>query len=715
MFFQGSNGRSITVLFEGACDDGSTEVAVPGRQPVFTKHLTSDQTELLTSRLAEYSSGKRSVGVQTDNVIMFSDTNELKKAGQVPISETGVNTNSSDSFNQYDNLRLKLDEVISILTNDINKKLEDLLTPQSISFLPTSTPLHDHSTMRSQKNAKNGTVKTLLLPDVPLGQPLSEDELTGLTDVPSNTRTGEKTHVESGPFTDSFQSSDQTDFNSVVTTALAQNGVACHSVAVNAPANNVCSLSPVQSSITALTSGVSPPASADNDLAPLDLSSSTMAHSSVTNPIGYSTPALVGNGVVCIPSNQAQNGVVCLPHGVTSSSIHSSVFPVPVGLISSASCHNSGTVEPGCVSVISSASHNNNTTAVLGTVSINPPTSVYNSISDLSGDVSESTSVPFTAFPLGASSSSLISPETRPKMLVENQVCNVSVGAKNELSQSGLNSQSAEASIPAFSQINDSSLSVDRNTTANQICIPPASIVASSNAATPSVSADMSQKAIGSFQITESCDLGQSKVCSQSVPVGSSYLSASSQIGNSSVGNSFRPSGDVEAQARQPLSLLSHGQLNRGQNYAEIRSFEDMKNVGSSCKVRIAREHMRSKKASSAHAGSFAWNLTQDVYTANELEGRNFNGNYGKQGLSPRRKEAIEEAIHDMYGPDQKHIKAASKAINSGIRGKIFRATSKNIVQNSAVSSWPTGINLAGLMQLANIPTLQIHPVQNNA
>lgn len=706
-------------MFEGACDDGSTEVALPGRQPVFTKHLTSDQTELLTSRLAEYSSGKRSVGVQTDNVIMFSDTNELKKAGQVPTSETGVNTNSCDSFNQYDSLRLKIDEIISILTNDINKKLEDLLSPQSISFLPTSTPLHDHSTMRSQKNAKNGAVKTLLLPDVPLGQPLSEDELTGLTDVPLNSRTGEKTHAGSGPVTDSFQSSVQTDFSSVVTTALAQNGVACHSVAVNVPANNVCSLSPIQSSVTAVTSGMCSPALTDNDLAPLDLSSSTVVHSSVTNPIGNSTPALVGNDVVCVPSNQIQNGVACFPHGVTSSSsIRSNEFPVPVGVITTSS-HNSQTVEPGCVSVMSSTSHYNNTAAVLGTVNINPPTSVHNSIPDVTGDVNSS-SLPFTAFPLGASSSPLISLGTRPQMLLENQVCNFPVGAKlQELSQSGVNSQSAGASIPAFSQINDSSLSVDRNSIANQICIPSASIMASSfsNAVTSSVSTDVCQNAISSFQITESCDLGQSNVCSQPVSVGSSYLSGSSQIGNSSnssVGNSLRPSGDVEAQARQPLSLISHGQLNRGQNYAEIRSVEDMKNIGSSCKVRIAREHMRSKKASSAHVGSFAWHLTQDVFTANELEGRNFNGNYGKQGLSPRRKEAIEEAIHDMYGSDEKHIRAASKAINSGIRGKVFRASNKNTVQNSAVSSWPAGVNLAGLMQLANIPTLHIHPVQNN-
>ena len=68
--FQGSNGRSIRVLYEGSAEEGA--VAEPKRTPLYTEHLSSDQQELLQSRIVEFSGNKRSISIQTEKVFIFS-------------------------------------------------------------------------------------------------------------------------------------------------------------------------------------------------------------------------------------------------------------------------------------------------------------------------------------------------------------------------------------------------------------------------------------------------------------------------------------------------------------------------------------------------------------------------------------------------------------------------------------------------------------------
>ena len=120
-------------------------------------------------------------------------------------------------------------------------------------------------------------------------------------------------------------------------------------------------------------------------------------------------------------------------------------------------------------------------------------------------------------------------------------------------------------------------------------------------------------------------------------------------------------------------------------------------------KVRIDREYAKSMKSFSLFVGSFGWTIARGLFEDSELEGKNFYGTHGKLPFSPRRKEAIEDAVRDLYGPDDTQMKAAAGAINSGLRGVKHRASLK-VAKSNQVSCWTAGVNLGSIMQMAKVP-----------
>ena len=77
------------MLYEGLAEEGAE--AEPKRPPLYTEHLSSDQQELLQSRIVEFSGNKISIGIQTKKVLIFSSVEELKSAeGTMEASSSAV-------------------------------------------------------------------------------------------------------------------------------------------------------------------------------------------------------------------------------------------------------------------------------------------------------------------------------------------------------------------------------------------------------------------------------------------------------------------------------------------------------------------------------------------------------------------------------------------------------------------------------------------------
>ena len=130
-------------------------------------------------------------------------------------------------------------------------------------------------------------------------------------------------------------------------------------------------------------------------------------------------------------------------------------------------------------------------------------------------------------------------------------------------------------------------------------------------------------------------------------------------------------------------------------NYIEIQSHEDMKSVKSS-KVRISRQLARSTKEKASNAGNFGWQIAQKIYSIDERIGRNYAGR-GKPGWSPRRKEALEEAVKENYGPEKCHVEQMRKACDSGMRN--IKIPKKPTIQQSSAMILPENTDLNQLLQ----------------
>ena len=98
----------------------------------------------------------------------------------------------------------------------------------------------------------------------------------------------------------------------------------------------------------------------------------------------------------------------------------------------------------------------------------------------------------------------------------------------------------------------------------------------------------------------------------------------------------------------------------------EIETAADIQTATPTTEVRVKPELLRKLKNASVSTKNFGWNLVKLLFSPNEIVGRNFNGNKGKQQLSPRRRHAVEHGITDMYGEDM--IQTPITGINKGLR-----------------------------------------------
>ncbi len=114
----------------------------------------------------------------------------------------------------------------------------------------------------------------------------------------------------------------------------------------------------------------------------------------------------------------------------------------------------------------------------------------------------------------------------------------------------------------------------------------------------------------------------------------------------------------------------------------EITNGMDMASVPAHAEVRILPTVTRTAKVKSCSKGNFAWSMAKTVYQTNELIGRNYYGNKGKEALSPRRLHAISHAVDDMYGIGADNIKTTVNAMNTGIRNITRKIVPLSTVEN---------------------------------
>ncbi|KAL4240604.1 hypothetical protein ACF0H5_001395 [Mactra antiquata] len=109
----------------------------------------------------------------------------------------------------------------------------------------------------------------------------------------------------------------------------------------------------------------------------------------------------------------------------------------------------------------------------------------------------------------------------------------------------------------------------------------------------------------------------------------------------------------------------SQGQL------VEISSAHDI--IPGDFEFRINPITVRHVNSYSVSLGNFGWNLVQQLFSADELVGRNYRGGKGKLGLSPRRVHAIEHAVSDLFGNQGNNLKQIANAVNGALRNKFIR------------------------------------------
>ncbi|KAL4237908.1 hypothetical protein ACF0H5_002618 [Mactra antiquata] len=109
----------------------------------------------------------------------------------------------------------------------------------------------------------------------------------------------------------------------------------------------------------------------------------------------------------------------------------------------------------------------------------------------------------------------------------------------------------------------------------------------------------------------------------------------------------------------------SQGQL------VEISSAHDI--IPGDFEFRINPITVRHVKSYSVSLGNFGCNLVQQLFSADELVGRNYRGGKRKLGLSPRRVHAIEHAVSDLFGNQGNNLKQIANAVNGALRNKFIR------------------------------------------
>ena len=429
--FQGSKGRSIRVLYEGSAEEGA--VAEPKRTPLYTEHLSSDQQELLQSRIIEFSGNKRSIGIQTEKVLIFSSVEELKSAA-------GSMEASSSAFSLGE-VEKKLDQILSVLDTVTNRKLDELIAPQTSALFPSSTPINISSLLENtgiQRRRKSSFGTRLRIPDsdddisqspVSSRVPLFNDNGTrSVSEIPAMTTTTNTDGQTTSTTADTNRSSNVEcakltpglDFlilSNNVPNDTSSSHLDAHQpkVVASLPEYNPSIMESVSQSTTCNTQSEFTSATSDFDpFLDLDIEPTQCTSVNVTSaPLGNVTSAPLGNVTSAPLGNvtSAPLGNVTSAPGNETSAPLGNVTSAPLGNVTSAPLGNEtsaplGNVTSAPLGNVTSAHLGNVTSAPLGNVTSAPLGNVTsaplgNVISAPLGNVTSAPLGNVTSAPLG--------------------------------------------------------------------------------------------------------------------------------------------------------------------------------------------------------------------------------------------------------------------------------------------------------------------------
>ena len=113
LLFQGSNNREIFVMVEGLQEPNIVDAA-------YTDHLASDETKLLNLQLREHANNKRTIGYQTEKVLIFHTLKELNDSSQLYEQTTATEAEKALHCQNKDILS-RLDKLEMLILRNLNK------------------------------------------------------------------------------------------------------------------------------------------------------------------------------------------------------------------------------------------------------------------------------------------------------------------------------------------------------------------------------------------------------------------------------------------------------------------------------------------------------------------------------------------------------------------------------------------------------------------
>uniref|UniRef100_K1R495 Uncharacterized protein n=1 Tax=Magallana gigas TaxID=29159 RepID=K1R495_MAGGI len=142
---KGTNGRSVTILYEGSGDyEGHSS---PKRQPCSFEDLTSDQVDIILNQVESAQKNLISTMTMTDDIVIVQSEEDIasqcKDCNGTHHSQTSVQTQLKDIKSSQKALEKKVDSLLEILTTFV-KKQETCVTidlnTSSFVIEPESTP-----------------------------------------------------------------------------------------------------------------------------------------------------------------------------------------------------------------------------------------------------------------------------------------------------------------------------------------------------------------------------------------------------------------------------------------------------------------------------------------------------------------------------------------------------------------------------------------------
>ena len=634
IFFQGSNNRSITVLHQGSGEPSNTN-SHPERQPGFTEHLDEDETELLAAKLREHSQGKRSDGSQTDKVLVFNTVNDLKQASS---------SNKKDFQGQTDyscvncvELNNKVDSLLTML-DGLHRKMDDLIVPQTSAIFPNSTLIQisglpktpsaipmeqDEMVMFAQQRGDEN------------GEPMAFDGLSENVEEPVNSQWPIST-ISQTPSVETLPNMTVPTLNiSQTPSAHTMSGVTTSSTTSQPP--SAPTMSGMTTSLTTSQPPSAPTVSGVTTSSTTSQPPSAQTMSSVTSLTTSQPPSAQTVSDVTISATVSQPPSAQTMSGVTTSATVSQ--PPSAQTMSGVTRSATVSQSPSAQTMFG--------VATSATVS-QPPSAQTMFGATTSTTVSQP---PSDQTMTGVTTTAIVSQPPSAQTMYS-VTTSATVGQPPS-------AQTMLVTTPTFGQPPSVEYVPSRTGAISNISHPLSMVLE------PGLTAPTATTMFGS--------LGQNSTISQ-LP---SNLAAQ-DLQNSPCNenrNEFTAE-PMNSHCRPPLTTVDLQQLYSScdspviaNNVWEIIEKKDWSHTGPDTKLRIGREFVRKYCSKVKSVGNFGWALVQNLYSPEELEGRNFNGIGNKDALSPRRKRAIEEAVTENYGTDPNNLKHVRTAINTGIRG----------------------------------------------